>query len=205
MSIDISHLLETRISANHFDTSRQLGKAQITELVRLATLAPSAYHMQNWRFIAVQSPQAKATLQQLAFGQSKVAEAAVTFIVCGTLNGHERLPWALAPAIEQGVIPQAVADSWIRAATQAHAGNRQLQRDEALRSASLAAMTLIIAASGMGLASSAVGGFDPAGVGKAFDLTKHEIPVMLITVGHAAPGNWRQKPRLPPRHVLAYA
>ena len=205
MSIDISHLLETRISANHFDASRPLSKAQIAELVRLATLAPSAYHMQNWKFIAVQSPQGKATLQQLAFGQRKVAEAAVTFIVCGTLNAHERLPRALAPAIEQGVIPQAVADGWIRAADQAHAGNRQLQRDEALRSASLAAMTLILAASGMGLASSAMGGFDPAGVGKAFDLAEDEIPVMLVTIGYAAAGNWRQKPRLPTRQVLAYA
>ena len=33
-----------------------IGLALIQELVRLATLAPTAFNLQNWRFIAVRTP-----------------------------------------------------------------------------------------------------------------------------------------------------
>lgn len=36
---NVSELIESRISANAFDTSRRLSDEQIEELVRLATLA----------------------------------------------------------------------------------------------------------------------------------------------------------------------
>ena len=52
--------IESRVSANHFDPSHVLSDAEIGELVRLATLAPSAYNLQNWRFIAVPSPSSSA-------------------------------------------------------------------------------------------------------------------------------------------------
>jgi nitroreductase len=84
-------------------------------------------------------------------------------------------------------------------------GDQRAQRDEALRSASLAAMTMILAAEGMGLSSCAMSGFDAAAVHAAFGLAADEVPVMLVAVGHAAQGNWPQKPRRPLQDVLRYA
>jgi nitroreductase len=40
-------------------------------------------------------------------------------------------------------------------------------------------------------------GFDPAGVAKEVGLGANELPVMLVSVGRAAPGNWPRKPRRP--------
>jgi nitroreductase len=48
-------------------------------------------------------------------------------------------------------------------------------------------------------------GFDPAGVAREFNLSDIEVPVMLLTVGYAAPGNWPQKPRKDVAEVLEYA
>lgn len=73
-------------------------------------------------------------------------------------------------------------------AQSSYGGDAQLQRDEAGRSASLAAMTLMLAAQGMGLVSGAMGGFDTPGVVQAFGLAPHELPVMLVSVGYPAPG-----------------
>jgi nitroreductase len=201
----IRQLIENRISANHFDASRTLETQQIEELVHLATRAPSAYNFQNWKFVAVRTGAAKARLQALAFGQRKVSDAAVTFIICGTLAAHEGLPAALQPSVEAGIMGQAFADGWVNMARATHPEQPQLQRDEALRSASLAAMTLMLAAEGMGLASSALSGFDAVGVAREFGLTELEVPVMLVTVGYGAPGNWPQKPRKPLADVLEFA
>ncbi len=201
----IAALIEARVSANNFDTSRPLGEEQIVELVRLATLAPSAYNFQNWKFIAVRSPEAKARLKAVSYNQQKVADAAVTFIICGTLEAHEGLAQALQPSVDAGIMPQAMSETWVALAKGSHPGQPQLQRDEAVRSASLATMTLILAAEGMGLVSSAMSGFDPAGVAREFKLADIEVPVMLLTVGYAAPGNWPQKPRKAVAEVLEYA
>ncbi len=203
--MNVKHLIESRISANRFDTGRVLSDAGISELVRLATLAPSAYNFQNWKFIAVRTPQAKERLKAAAYGQQKVADAPVTFIIVGTLAAHEGLPQALKPSVDAGIMPQTVADVWVGMARDTHPGNSQLQRDEALRSGSLAAMTMMLAAEGMGLASSAMSGFDTALVKREFNLGEADVPVMLLSIGYAAAGNWPQKVRKPLQDVMAFA
>ena len=45
---------------------------------------------------------------------------------------------------------------------------------------------------------------DPAGVKREFNITDRYVPVMLLTVGYPAPGNWPRKPRLGVEDVLAF-
>lgn len=205
MNRSIQAVIEARVSANHFDPAAPISDAQVAELVRLATLAPSAFNVQNWQFVAVRSQEAREKLRELSFGQQKVVDAPVTFIISGTLRAHDQVAASLQPAVAQGILLQPVVDSWARMAQDAMAGDERAQRDEALRSASLAAMTLILAAEGMGLSSCAMTGFDAPAVHAAFGLHAAEVPVMLVAVGYAAQGNWPQKPRRPLGDVLRYA
>jgi nitroreductase len=198
----ITTLIEQRISANQFDPTKSLSNAEIEELVRLATLSPTAFNFQNWKFIAVHTPEAKEKLKAVAYGQQKITDAAVTFIICGTLEAYKGLAAALKPSVDAGIIDQAMVDTWIGMATGGHADNPVRQRDEAIRSASMGAMTLMLAAQGMGLVSGPMIGFDPAGVAKAFNLSANDVPAMLVAVGYEAPGNWPQKPRLPVQDIL---
>lgn len=200
----IAEVIKSRISANSYDTERQLTDQQISDLIDLATHAPSAFNLQNWNFIAVRSTDAKARLLPLAYGQQKVVDSAVTFIVCGTLNPHQTLPAALKPTLEAGIIDQSIYDMWLGAAQGMYHNNPQLQRDEAIRSGSLAAMTLMLAAKGQGLVSAPMIGFDQAAVAAAFELNDSEIPVMLITVGYPGSANWPQKPRKAVSEVLRF-
>ncbi|WKB50703.1 nitroreductase family protein [Eleftheria terrae] len=205
MSHPVTTLIESRFSANHYDPEQRMDDDEITELVRLATLAPTAFHLQNWKFIAVRTPQAKARLKAVCYAQHKVVDAAVTFIICGTLGAHEGLAAALQPSVDAGIVEPSLVDRWVGMARQSHQGNPVLQRDEAVRSASLAAMTLMLAAEARGWATGPMSGFDPSGVAREFGLADNELPVILLTVGRSAPGNWPQKPRHPVHQVLAFA
>ncbi|RXT86164.1 nitroreductase family protein, partial [Pseudomonas syringae] len=155
-------------------------------------------------FVAIRSEEAKARLLPLAYGQKKVVDSAVTFIVCGTLNPHQTIATSLKPSMDAGVIDKAIYDMWVGAVQGMYAENPQLQRDEAIRSGSLAAMTLMLAAKGQGLDSTPMIGFDPAAVAEAFNLSATEIPVMLVTVGYPGESNWPQKPRKAVREVLEF-
>lgn len=191
----IHSLIERRVSTTHYQPGATVPDAVLEELVRMATLAPSAYHLQNWHFVVVRSTEGKARLRALAFDQAQVTDAAATVIVCGTLAAHDGLREALQPSLDAGLLPPDTVEAWVAQARSVHEGHAVVQRDEAMRSASLAAMTLILAAEGMGLATGPLGGFDAAGVSEAFGLPPTRIPVLLVTIGQAA----RQRPRKPRR------
>lgn len=196
-------IIRQRISANKFDPDFELDDATIRELISFAIEAPSAYNLQNWRFIAVQSPVRKRALMAHAFDQEKVVDAAVTFIVCGELEPQRGARAAMKLFHDDGHIDADFLEEWVDEATATYQGDSATQRDEAIRSASLAAMNLMIAAQAMGLASGPMIGFDPESVSTEFNLSATEIPVMLIAVGRAAPGNWPRKRRRPVDQVLA--
>ncbi len=193
-----------RTSANNFDATHVMSREEITELVALATESPSSFNMQNWRFIAVSSPEVKARLKAAAFNQPKVGDAAVTYVVVGEVGGHRHLPRLIKPMLDAGAINQAAYEGWINMANGLYEGKDQFQRDEAIRSASLASMTLMLAATGKGYVSGAMIGFDPAAVAAACGLAAHEVPVMLIAVGKPAPGNWPRKVRRSLDEVLSF-
>ncbi len=202
--MDTLETIKQRISANHFDTTKTLSEAEIKELISYAIEAPSSYNIQHWRFVAVTKPEEKARLKAVAYNQAKVADAAVTFIVLGDLQAYEKLPQIYQPLVDAGAMPQATADHVVGMATGMYQGNPQMQRDEALRSGGLVAMTLMLAAEAKGLVSGPMIGFDPEGVKREFGISDRYVPVMLIAVGYAAPGNHPRKPRLSVDEVLAF-
>ncbi|MCR4265925.1 nitroreductase family protein [Nitratireductor sp. ZSWI3] len=197
--------IEKRISANYYDPAHLLPDSGLTELVRLATLAPSAFNFQNWRFIAVRTPEAKRKLWEAAGRQAKVLEASATFIICGQLPDHSVLPERLRPSVEAGFMPEATSVLWVRGANALYTGNARMQRDEAIRSATFGAATLMFAAAANSLATGAMVGFDPDEVVREFGLGPDEVPVLLMTVGRTLPDNWPQKPRRPLQEVLEFA
>src|SRR3979411_1251061 len=87
-----------------YDASKNIPDDEIRELVRLATFSPTAFHLQNWRFIAVRSPKAKARLRAVAADQPKVTEAAVTFIMVGDLAVADVMADRLAGSGGAGVL-----------------------------------------------------------------------------------------------------
>lgn len=197
--------IEQRYSASAFDPARPLPDAQIHELIRLATCAPTAFNLQNWRFIAVRTAEAKARLREAGWDQPKISQAPVTFIICGQLPDYQSMPDRLQPSVEAGIMPPTMVPAWTQMAKDLYDGKSQMQRDEAVRSAVFGAATLMLAAHGMGLASGPMCGFDPEGVARHFDLATDEVPVLLLALGYAAPGNWPQKPRRPLAQVLQLA
>jgi nitroreductase len=106
--------------------------------------------------------------------------------------------------VEAGIVKREMAEGWVAMTDNAYANNERFARDEAIRSAALAGMTLMIAASAKGLVSGPMIGFDPEGVKREFRIADRYVPAMLITVGWPAPGNFPRKPRLAVDEVLAF-
>jgi nitroreductase len=192
----------SRTAAKYYDPAATLSDDQIRELVQIGTTAPTSFHMQNWRFIAVRTADAKARLSPIAWNQPPITEAAVTFIICGQLADSSVIPDRLAPLVEAGVMPATMVPEWENPARDLYMEYPQRQRDEAVRTGTFGAAAMIYAARSLGLGSTPMIGFDAEAVHREFGLAEDEVPVMLLSIGAERQGNWAQKPRRPVADVL---
>jgi nitroreductase len=203
MSHPVLELIHRRSTVELFDPARPVDDATIVDLVADATRAPSSFNLQHWRFVAVRRPEDRERLEAIAFGQKQVGSAPVTLVVLADLAAVEMLPEILEVAVERGAMATGKAAAWIRMAREIYA-DPIVARDEAVRSASLAAMTLMLAAEARGLATGALSGFDHARLRAAFDIGPRYLPVMLVTVGYAVAKVESRMPRLKVEQVLAF-
>jgi nitroreductase len=194
----------SRSAAKYYDSTATLSDDQISELVRIGTTAPTSFHLQNWRFIAVRTPEAKAKLSPIAWHQPAITEAAVTFIMVGQLADSSVIPERLAPLVAAGVMPASMVPDWEIPARDLYKEFPQRQRDEAVRTASFGAAAIMYAARSLDLGSTPMIGFDAEDVSREFGLAENEIPVLLLSVGKERSGNWAQKPRRPITEVLEF-
>ncbi|MCP1833765.1 nitroreductase [Bradyrhizobium sp. USDA 4532] len=150
----------SRRSSKVYDPAATLSDDQIRELVRIGTTAPTSFNLQNWRFIALRTPEAKARLSPIAWSQPAIMDAAVTFIVIDRLADANTLPQRLAPVVEAGIMPAHMVPESERRARSLYDDQPQRQRDEAMRTATFGAAAMIYAAHSFGLGSTPMIGFD---------------------------------------------
>ncbi|AZI42384.1 nitroreductase family protein [Deinococcus psychrotolerans] len=76
----LKEAIETRRSIRKF-VQEPMDQGDLHEIIRLATLAPSAWNVQTWRFAVVQTPELKEQLQAAAYGQPQVTNAPAVIVV----------------------------------------------------------------------------------------------------------------------------
>jgi len=176
--MEFSDIVQERRSVKSYDTENSISDAELKELFGEVILTPSSFNLQHWTFIAVREPEQKKKLKEAAWGQQQVEDCSVAILVCGKLDAYKDAPeiYKNAPKeVQEGLLPMI---------NNFYEGKEQLQRDEAIRSASLAAMTLMYAAKNRGWATGPMIGFDPVETSKLLQLSSTYIPVMLLVLGY---------------------
>lgn len=176
--MNIKEAIVSRRSVKHFDPEHVMTEAEINELMEHTILSPTAFNIQHWRFIQVQDKAKREQIQEASWGQAQVTQASLLLVVCADLNAWEKQPeryWRNAP--------QDVQDYLLPAIENYYTNHHQAQRDECFRSASIAAMTIMLMAKEMGYDSCPMDGFDFDKVAKIINLPHDHIITMMITIG----------------------
>ena len=101
-----------RRATQSFD-STPIPEADLREILRLGSEAPSGYNLQPWRFVVVRDPEQRKRLRAAAFGQPKVEEAPVVIVACGDPDGwrgeNGDMEKMIALAKEKGIVNDDVA------------------------------------------------------------------------------------------------
>ncbi len=176
--MDVMAALAARRAVKLFDPDHALDGAEIRTLVEAAALSPTAFNIQNTRLVLVTDQAQKDAIRAVGWDQAQFSDCSLVVLVCGDLAAHTREPeryWRHAPdQAREAIVPMI---------TRYYEGNERAQRDEVLRSGSMAAMSIMLAAQELGYESCPMSGFDFAKVAGIIELPDdHEI-VMALAVG----------------------
>jgi nitroreductase len=170
--------IKSRRSVKYYDSSHKLTDDEITELLSLTALSPTAFNVQNWRFVVVKDPELRSEIRKAAWDQAQVTDSSLLVILCADLKAWEKSPnryWQNATQEVQDFILPAI-DNYYRE-------KDQVQRDEAMRSCGIAAQTLMLAAKSMGYDSCPMDGFDFSAVANLINLPDDHIISMFVAIG----------------------
>lgn len=188
--MDVIDAIRSRRAINFFDISKKIPEDKIRELIELANLAPSSFNLQPWKVIVVNDPEKKKILRKCAFDQPKAEEAsAVLIIIADPLSVEENIDRVLDSWQKLGYIKQETRDIYKDMAAKLYGKPDDLKRKLfAVKNAALFAMTLMIAAKGLGLDTHPMDGFDEECIKKEFNIPEDKIIPMLIAVGYLREG-----------------
>jgi nitroreductase len=197
--MNVTTAIETRRSVKSYDPTHTMTETEIEKLFSLAVLSPTAFNIQNWRFVVVRDAQLRKNIRQVAWDQAQVTDASLLIVMCADLKSWEKQParyWRnAAPAIQEFMVP---------AIDQYYRDKDQVQRDEAMRSCGIAATTLMLTAREMGYDSCPMDGFDFDAVGKLIALPQDHIVSFMIAVGKGTQPAWPRGGQLALNEVLIH-
>ncbi len=177
----VSEAIESRRSIKYFEPDFELPAADVEALCTAARLSPTAFNIQNGRYVLVRDAALKAEIRKAAWDQPQVSGCSLLMVLCYDLMAWDRDPeryWSNAPP--------AVAQQMVSEIRDFYRDDEKLQRDEGMRTCGIAAGAVMLQARELGLDTCAMDGFDYKRVGHLIHLpADHEI-CLMIAIGKAA-------------------
>ncbi|MCF6250904.1 MAG: nitroreductase family protein [Methylococcaceae bacterium] len=176
--METKEAIKLRRSVKQYESSYKIPTEEITELLTLESLSPTAFNIQHWRFVLVEDPDLRNEIRKVAWDQAQVTDSSLLIILCADLKAWEKSPdryWKNASEAVQNFILPAI-DGYYR-------DKDQVQRDEAMRSCGIAAQTIMLAAKSMGYDSCPMDGFDFPAVAQLINLPDDHVISMFVAVG----------------------
>lgn len=197
--METEEAITRRRAVKHYDPEYTMGEEEKQRLLELAMHSPTAFNIQNWRFLLVDEPKQRQLLCEAAWGQQQVLDASMLIVLCADLQAWQKQPeryWQRAPQEVQDFVLPAIHDYY--------AGKEQTMRDEAMRSCGIAAQTLMLAATSMGYASCPMDGFDFDEVARIINLPADHIVTMFVVIGKGIKEPWERPGQLRREDVVVH-
>ncbi|HSB51236.1 MAG TPA: nitroreductase family protein [Dissulfurispiraceae bacterium] len=182
--------LEGRRSINFFDPSKDVPEELLRHLLDLANLAPSSFNLQPWQVVVVRDVAKKRRLRECALNQPKVEEAPVVLIlVADPLALEQNRERVLDSWQDLEYMKSEMRSSYLSLMAELYGTpDSEKRRLFAVKNTSLYAMSLMVAAKGLGIETHPMDGFDEECVKREFSIPPDKSVPMLIAVGYLREG-----------------
>lgn len=187
-SIDFYKVIKERRAVRYYDSSVKISDEEIKELIREATLAPSANNLQSWRFMVITDPALKQKLLPIAFNQQQVVDASAVIMVFGDKNAFkaETGEEIYRRAVEAGYMTEENKNKMLNMMKDFYGSrSEQALKEILIFDGGLVSMQLMLAAKARGYDTVPMTGYDVEAFRKAFEVPDHLVNILMIALGKA--------------------
>jgi nitroreductase len=193
----VSEAVQARRAIKWYDTEHQMPEDTFRTLMEHAILAPTAFNIQNWRFVRVTNPEQRKAIRAVAWDQAQVTDASELLMLC-----FDNKAWEHDPQRYWRNAPQEVQDFLVPAIDGYYRDKPQVERDEGMRSCGLVGQTIMLIAQELGYQSCPMDGFDFDAVAKIINLPKDHTIAFMIAIGMGTKDAWPKPGQLPLDEVM---
>lgn len=188
--MDVLDAIKQRRSINYFEPGVTVPDKKLTELLELASLAPSSFNLQPWKVVIVRTPEGKKTLRKCANDQPKVEEASAVFIMVADPAGVEE---NMGPDLDSWIAlgfakpeMRPMLEGMIKSLYDTPESRTRLIF--AVKNTALLGMNIMLSAKALGLETHPMDGFNEDAIKKEFSIPGDKIIPMIIAVGYLKKG-----------------
>ena len=195
--MQVDEAVRARRAIKWYDAEHRMPEQTFRTLMEHAILAPTAFNIQNWRFVRVTDPEQRKAIRAVAWDQAQVTDASELLVLCFDNKAWEREPqryWRNAPQEVQDFLVPAI-DAYYR-------DKPQVERDEGMRSCGLVGQTIMLLAQELGYQSCPMDGFDFDAVANIINLPKDHTIAFMIAIGKGTRESWPKPGQLPLDEVM---
>lgn len=183
----LEEIMRSRKSVRIYDSSAEITRTEIEEMLTLATTAPSSSNLQSWRFLVIQNPELKKEVRAIANNQAQVEESSAIIAVIGDKDAYKNVEQIYTQNVEEGHMDESVKERSVASTLKYYpAMPEEVRTNIASFDAGLISMQLMLIAKDRGYDTITMGGFNKQQFAERFDLPEHQFPVVLIALGKAA-------------------
>jgi nitroreductase len=189
--------LNDRFSCRRFVPDVPLSEQQVTLLIQGACRAPSGCNRQPWRFVVVQNKDTIAKMSELTFKQQFIEDASCVIVVLGDPSVREKMHTEaqLAKLCEHGAFSKSEIEDVLSAEFMSAATDPAQTAAKIVRDCALAAYSLMLQATRMGLGTCWISIKDKAGLRKLCGIPDNLLQVCMLAVGKPVSLPSRPRPR----------
>ena len=95
--MDVVDAIRSRRAVKWYDPEHRMSEAERKNILELALQSPTAFNIQNWRFVVVDDPALRAEIRKVSWDQAQVTDASLLVILCADLASWRREPQRSIP------------------------------------------------------------------------------------------------------------
>lgn len=181
----VNEAIRARRAIKWYDPEHQMPEDTFRNLMDHAILSPTAFNIQNWRFVRVTDPEQRKAIRAAAWDQAQVTDASELLVLC-----FDNKAWQRDPQRYWRNAPQEVQDYLVPAIDTYYRDKPQVERDEGMRSCGLVGQSIMLMAQELGYQTCPMDGFDFNAVAKIINLPDDHTIAFMIAIGKGIKDSW---------------